>query len=334
MASPPTPPFDLSADVVALCGTIERLLGRCEGLGAIVPSPQLRRQNRVRTVQGTAAIEGNTLSEAQVTDVLDGKRVRGPAREIAEIKNAIAAYDLAASFKPGAERDLLRAHGALMAGLAPDAGRYRKGNVGVVAGSRVAHVAPKAARVPALMNDVLAFAGNEQSAPTLVRACVVHYEIEFIHPFSDGNGRIGRLWQHVMLRTHSPVFEHLPTESLIKAHQADYYDALARSDRAGSAGPFLLFMLEQISESLQQWLEAFRPSRPDAASRLAAAASHFGRKPFSRKDYLALHKSISAPTASRDLRAGVERGELRMQGEKATARYVFLQGKVGKRKLK
>jgi len=328
----PAPPFDLSPEVLALCSAIERLLGRSEGVGASAPSPQLRRQNRVRTVQATAAIEGNTLSLSQVTDVLDGKRVRGPAREISEIKNAIAAYDLAPSLHPGSERDLLRAHRTLMADLAPDAGRYRRGNVGVIAGSRVAHVAPKADRVPALMRDLLEFAATEQAAPTLVRACVVHYEIEFIHPFGDGNGRVGRLWQHVMLRAHSPVFEHLPTESLIKEHQAAYYDALARSDRAGRATPFVLFMLEQLHESLTRWLKAFRPARANATTRLAAAAVRFGREPFSRKDYLTLHQDISAPTASRDLRTGVGRGDLRMQGDKATARYVFVPRTKGKRR--
>jgi len=210
--APSRPPFDLSGEVLALCASIERLLGRCEGLGAATPSPELRRENRVRTVHATSAIEGNTLSLEQVTDILDGKRVRGPAREILEIKNAIAAYDLAQALDAAVERDLLRAHGALMAGLIPDAGRYRRGNVGVLAGSRVAHVAPKAARVPALMTDLLAFIASDRTASLLVRACVVHYEIEFIHPFSDGNGRLGRLWQHVMLRAHSPVFDHLPAE--------------------------------------------------------------------------------------------------------------------------
>jgi Fic family protein len=252
--------------------------------------------------------------------------VRGPQREVAEVKNAIAAYDLAPSLDAGSQRDLLRAHGVLMAGLAADAGRYRRGNVGVLAGSRVAHVAPKAARVPGLMADLLAFAATDRTAPLLVRACVVHYEIEFIHPFSDGNGRMGRLWQHAMLRGHSPVFEHLPTESLIKQHQAAYYDALAAADRSGNADSFVLFMLERLRESLAELVETFRPVRPDAGARLSEAALRFGREAFSRKDYLVLHKGISAPTASRDLRVGVERGLLRMRGEKATARYEFASG--------
>jgi Fic family protein len=317
------PPFDLTPAVLGFCTRIERLIGRCEGLGGAVPAPQLRRRNRIRTVQATAAIEGNTLSVDQVTAVLDGKRVRGSVREIAEVANAIAAYELVARLDPHSERDLLRAHGVLMAGVSDDAGRYRRGNVGILTGSRVTHVAPKASRVPALMNDLFQFLATDRDTPAVVSASVFHYELELIHPFSDGNGRIGRLWQHTLLRRHSPLFEHLPTESLIKARQADYYDALARSDRAGNATPFLVFMLEQLEQSLSQFFEEFRPARTDASTRLSTAAAHFGAGSFSRKDYMAVHKGISQATASRDLRAGVAGGALIVRGDKATARYVF-----------
>jgi Fic family protein len=317
------PPFELAPQVVAACSRIERLLGRCEGLGGATPEPRLRRLNRIRTVQATTAIEGNTLSLEQVTAVLEGKRVRGPAREILEVKNALAAYELVPRLDPRSQADLLRAHAVLMAGLASDAGRYRRGNVGVLAGSRVTHVAPQAKRVRALMDDLFAFIASDRETPALVTACVFHYELEFIHPFSDGNGRVGRLWQHALLCAHSPVFAHVPAESMIKAQQRSYYDALARSDKAGDATAFVVFMLEQLETSLLRFVEEFRPSRSDARARLTAAAAHFATRTFSRRDYLALHRGISQATASRDLRAGVVSGQLQVRGDKAMARYVF-----------
>jgi Fic family protein len=321
------PPFELTPEIVSSCTRIERLLGRCEGFGGAAPEPRLRRLNRIRTVQATTAIEGNTLSVEQVTAVLDGKRVRGPAREILEVKNALAAYDLVPRLDPLAQPDLLRAHAVLMAGLASDAGRYRRGNVGVVTGSRVTHVAPPAKRVPALMDDLFAFVATDRDTPPLVKACVFHYELEFIHPFSDGNGRAGRLWQHALLYGHSSVFAYVPTESMIKAQQRSYYEALARSDKAGDATSFVTFMLEQLETSLLRFIDEFRPARSDARVRLSAAAAHFATNTFSRRDYLTLHRGISQATASRDLRDGVRSGQLRVSGDRATARYTFKSAK-------
>jgi len=283
----------------------------------------LRRHNLVRTVQATAAIEGNTLSLDQVTAVLEGKRVRGSAREVREITNALAAYEMVPQFDPLSQADLLRGHASLMIGLVEDAGHYRRGDVGVVTGPRVTHVAPPAKRVPLLMTDLFAFLAKDHDTPALVKACVFHYELEFIHPFSDGNGRAGRLWQHALLYRHSHVFAHVPAESLIKNQQHLYYDALSRSDKAGDATPFITFMLAVIEESLTEFVKEVRPSHLDATARLDAAFARFGSTPFSRKNYLALHKSIGPATASRDLRAGVEAGTLRVRGDKATARYHF-----------
>jgi Fic family protein len=318
------PPFNLSPAIISACTRIERLVGLSEGLGGATPEAKLRRQNLIRTVQATAAIEGNTLSLDQVTAVLEGKRIRGASREVREITNAVEAYRLVPEFNPHSERHLLRAHGVLMAGLVDDAGRYRRGNVGVITGARVTHVAPPAKRVPTLMQDLFAFTAKAKDVPTLVKACVFHDELEFIHPFTDGNGRVGRLWQHAILYAHSDVFAHVPAESLIKTRQHAYYDALSRSDKAGDATSFIEFMLGVLEDSLTEFVAAFRPVRSDVTARLQAAASRFGPASFSRKDYLALHKGISPATASRDLRAGVEQGILRMRGEKATARYRFV----------
>jgi Fic family protein len=317
------PPFEVTPRVVASVAAIERLLGRFEGLQRPAPTPKLRRNLAVRTVQATLAIEGEAISREQITAMLDGKRVRGTPRELLAAKNAVAAYERAASFRPEREADLLRAHGLLMTGLIPDAGRYRKGNVGVVAGSRIAHVAPQAKRVATLVQQLLSFVRDDRDTHPIVKSALVHYELEFIHPFSDGNGRIGRLWQHVMLTRFDQAFNHVPVETVVRERQADYYNALASSDRSGTATPFVELSLETIHTALQTFLVELRPVRPSAAERLERARSHFGRGTFSRQDYIVLMQPISTATASRDLALAVREGLATREGDKATATYRF-----------
>jgi Fic family protein len=317
------PPFELTPAVLAAVAEIMRLVGRYEGSGAQAPQPKLRRENRIRTVRASVAIEGNTLAEEQVSAVLDGRRAVGPAREVREVRNAIAAYALAPALDPGREEHLLRAHRVLMTGLTPDAGRYRRKGVGVLQGSRVAHVAPPAARVPGLVEDLLRWAKTDRETHPAIKAAVLHYELEFIHPFSDGNGRAGRLWQHVALVRFHPAFEHVPVESVIHARQADYYRTLALSDRAGSATPFLEFALAASRDALAELVGALRPERATPESRLESARQAFVHRDFSRKEYMALHTGISTATASRDLALGVERRMLSKRGTKAVARYGF-----------
>lgn len=311
---------------------IERLLGISEGRGGLAPEPKLRRQNRIQTVAATTAIEGNTLPLQHITAILDGKRVLGPAREIIEVKNAIRAYEAVTSLDPLSEAHMLRAHGLLMAELSADAGRYRCSTVGVLAGSRVAHVAPKAARVPALMAALFEFLREDAETPPLVKACVFHYEVEFIHPFVDGNGRLGRLWQHALFIRHSAMLAHVPTESVIKDHQQAYYSALALSDRAGDSTVFVTFMLEQLHTALQRFVAQVKPERPSGLARVQAAAAHFGERWFSRRHYLALYPGLSPATASRDLKTGTDQGILRVKGDKATARYLFKRSGARKRR--
>jgi Fic family protein len=318
------PPFEITRRVLSLCSEIARLVGRCEAAAGGLAEPQLRRGNRVRTVQASVAIEGNTLSLEQVTDVLDGKRVVGAADEIREVKNAVKAYQLAPKLDATSTRDFLKAHGTMMAGLARDAGRWRAGDVGVMWGSKVGHVAPRAGRVPELMASFFEYLREDVETPAFVKACVAHYEIEFIHPFTDGNGRMGRLWQHVVLLGESPVFALVPVESIIKERQQAYYEALARSDRAGDSTVFVEFALGAMKAALEELVGQLRPRAPDLAQRLAAAQAHFGRRWFSRREYLALHRGIQTATASRDLRAATEGGSLGREGDKATARYRFV----------
>ncbi|HEY2405755.1 MAG TPA: Fic family protein [Polyangiaceae bacterium] len=317
------PPFDISPKALRLATEIARLLGRYEGLSSPKPQPKLRRHNQIRTVLGSVAIEGNALSLDQVTAILEGKRVVGPRRDVLEVQNAIKTYARAASLNPFRSADLLTAHGSMMRGLLADAGHYRSTAVGVLQGSRVAHVAPPAKRVPELVARLLAFLKPDPTLLPLIQAAVAHYEIEFIHPFSDGNGRVGRLWQHVLLVHDHPLFEYLPTESVIFAKQAEYYRVLGACDKAGNSTLFVEFSLATIHESLDEFMSALRPGPVTAAARLEIARRAFRDQQFSRKDYLAHFPLLSSATASRDLKSAVDGKALARTGDKALARYRF-----------
>jgi Fic family protein len=209
----------------------------------------LRRSNRLRTIQGSLAIEGNTLSLEQVTAVVAGKRVLGSAREVQEVRGAVEAYDRFGTWDPAKRDDLLAAHGVLMAGLVDRPGHFRTTAAGIQRGEEVVHVAPPAGQVRALMNELLAWLRTTGDHP-LIAACVFHYEFEFIHPFVDGNGRMGRLWQTLILSRWKPLFALVPVESLIRDQQAGYYAALNESNRAGALTPFIAFMLQVIHDAL------------------------------------------------------------------------------------
>ncbi len=211
---------------------------------------RLRRLARVRAVRGSLAIEGNVLSEAQVATILEGKPVTAPPRDVQEARNAIRAYERCPEWDPAREPDLLRAHEILMTGLLDAPGRYRRTGVRVIGGGRVHHVGPPAARVPRLTADLLAWLGETGEHP-LIAGAVFHYEFEFIHPFEDGNGRMGRLWQTSILSRWRPLFAYVPVESLIQARQSAYYDAIRRSSADGESTPFVAFILDVILEALR-----------------------------------------------------------------------------------
>lgn len=301
---------------------IERLIGRIEGLEQLKPQPHLRKSNRVRTIQGSLAIEGNTLDLDQVTALLEGKRIIGRKEEIQEALNAIKVYESMADFDPFSPKSLLKSHRLMMDGLIPDAGKWRTRNVGILKGSKVSHIAPKADRVPHLMDDLFLFLKDEELNP-LIRSCVFHYELEFIHPFQDGNGRIGRFWHTLLLYNYHPAFEFIPIESLIRDHQQEYYAALESSDRAGDSTAFVDFSLGIILESLEDFISAFAPKPLTATERISRAKEQFARQQFSRKHYLELFKTISTATASRDLKQAVDSNSLTKTGEKALTFYRF-----------
>jgi len=243
------PPFTVSAKAINLIakisGQLERYAIRMEQEDTL----RLRRANRIKTIHSSLAIEGNTLSEGEVQAVLEGKKVVAPLKEIQEVKNAIKTYELYPKLNPFSIQDLLLAHGTMMSGLVDEAGMFRKGGVGVFDGDKPIHIAPPPDRVRDLMSNLFGWLENADDH-LLIRSCVFHYEFEFIHPFADGNGRIGRLWQSLILGRLNPIFEHLPVENMVYSNQQAYYHAINRSSDLGDSGPFIDFMLEEILNAL------------------------------------------------------------------------------------
>ena len=243
------PPFTISPKAINLIASISSQLERYAIKMGQSDSLRLRRANRIKTIHSSLAIEGNTLSEGEVKAVLEGKTVIAPLKEIQEVRNAIKTYELYPKLDPFSLQDLLLAHGTMMAGLVDEAGMFRKGGVGVFDGDKPVHIAPQADRVRDLMNDLFVWLENADDH-LLIRSCVFHYEFEFIHPFADGNGRIGRLWQSLILGRLNPVFEHLPVENMVYSNQQAYYNAINKSSYLADSGPFIDFMLEEILNAL------------------------------------------------------------------------------------
>ena len=244
------PPFTVSAEAINLIaeisGHIERYAIRLEQEDGL----RLRKANRIKTIHSSLAIEGNTLTENEVRDIIDGKNVVAPLKQIQEVKNAIATYELYPKLNPFSVKDLLKAHGVMMQALVDDAGKFRRSGVGVFSEHGLVHMVPPADRVPMLMDDLFGWL-KESKDHLLIRSCVFHYEFEFIHPFIDGNGRTGRLWQSLILGKLHPLFEHLPVENMVYANQQAYYDAITASTNAGQSGPFIDFRLNEIFKTLK-----------------------------------------------------------------------------------
>lgn len=243
------PPYTITLEILNRVAEISEAVGRLAVLSSEVRALRLRRINRIRTIHGSLAIEGNTLSEAQITAILEGKRVIAPPREVQEVKNALSAYDRFDTWRPEVEKDLLEAHRVLMSNLIDEVGVYRSSGVGVMAGGQVIHMAPPAERVPQLMGDLFRWLATTDAHP-LIASSVFHYEFEFIHPFADGNGRMGRLWQSLILARWNPLFADTPVESLVFEHQAEYYQVLQESSQQADSAPFIAFMLRMILEAV------------------------------------------------------------------------------------
>jgi len=314
------PPYEITPLILKLIARIYGQLGEVKANFLSKPNPQLRKQNKIKTIHASLQIEGNTLTEGQVTAILENKRVIGPNKDILEVMNAIKVYESLEQFIPTSKKSFLNGHKLLMHGLIKDAGKYRSTGVGIMHGSQIAHLAPPFDMVPHLMDDLFEYLKSKDEL-VFIKSCVFHYEMEFIHPFLDGNGRMGRLWQTLILQKEYSVFEYLPVETLIHSNQSDYYKALSLSDQQGKSTPFIEYMLEIIAKSLEELLQY--NSRIMTQQQRLEYFIQLGISPFTRKDYMNVFKDISSATASRDLLLGVKLKWIVKFGTKNKTSYIL-----------
>lgn len=252
MSASYTPPYSVTETITNLIVEIGELVGSLTAWQHMEKNPRLRRDNRIRTIHASLAIENNSLSLDQVTSIINGKRVLGKPSEIREVKNAYEAYDQLLAFNPYSMEDLLHAHQILMADLVKEAGQFRTGGVGIFRGTEIVHMAPPAEMVYNHMANLLQWVESSKEHP-LIKSCIFHYEFEFIHPFSDGNGRMGRMWNTLLLYQWKPIFAWIPVESIIRERQTEYYDALGQADSRADATPFVEFLLQAILDTLKNF---------------------------------------------------------------------------------
>jgi Fic family protein len=248
------PPYEINTSIINKVAAIMKMIGKFSSMNNLISQPLLRRKNQIKSIHSSLAIENNQLSESQVKDLINGKLVIGPQKDILEVQNAIKVYEKIQDINPYTQKDLLKYHKLLMTSLVPDEGLYRKGQVGVFDDEKAIFMAPPADRVPSLMNNLYDYL-NHYDENIFIKSCVFHYEFEFIHPFSDGNGRMGRLFQTCLLAKEEELFYYLPVESIIKKKQQTYYDAISRSNLEGLSNVFIEFMLDAIIETMNETLK-------------------------------------------------------------------------------
>lgn len=280
------PPYDVTDEMLELTSEIAENLGKLSNVDDLERLPRLRRVNRIKSIQSSLAIENNTLSLIQVTDVIDGKRVLGPQEDIFAVKNAFNAYKMLPDLDPFSLSDLKKAHGVMMQGLVEGAGKFRTNSVGVFDESgKVIHVAPPCDMVNGLMEQLFEWLKTSK-AHMLIRSSIFHYEFEFIHPFADGNGRTGRLWQTALLADWKPVFEWIPVESIIKDHQAEYYHAIGLSTSEGKSNSFIMFMLGIIKKAVEELIRDTRSLQSHISSQVKALMSVIETYPMSATELM------------------------------------------------
>jgi Fic family protein len=315
------PPYKITTRILELIASISEKIGEVNAAYLYKPPTELRKKNRIKTIQSSLEIEGNSLSLDQVTAILDNKRIIAPKKDILEVKNAIKAYEDLDTYNPTSLTSFCNAHSTLMNGLIKNAGKIRTKSVGIIKGAKVTHIAPPGDVVKSLVKDLFGYLKKDKDL-ILIKSCVFHYEIEFIHPFMDGNGRMGRLWQTVILRQYSPVFEFLPIESLIKVRQSEYYKILGESDNKGDSTGFIEYILQIINESLEELLTNQNVNLT-SKDRINIFKEKIRKSSFNRQDYMRYFKDISTATASRDLKLAVDDGILEKTGDKRTTLYKF-----------
>ena len=308
------PPFEITEAALSDVMEISELVGKISSTQNLSTSPILRRQNRIRTIYSSLAIEQNTLSLEQVTAVLSGKRVLAPPKDIAEVKNAYEIYDHLAELNPYSIDDLLLAHRTMMQGLVHEAGEFRSRPVGVVDNQgNVLHFGTLPQYVPYLMEELVQWT-ESSPFPLLIKSCVFHYEFEVIHPFADGNGRIGRLWHTLLLSKWNPLFAWLPIESIIHDHQVEYYAAINQSNAQGEGTAFIEFMLGIIKEALQEAIDEQPAEKPSMQSkeelRWEKIADFLRTNSTIKNSDVQNFLDVSSATASRILNALTKEGKL------------------------
>lgn len=303
-------PFQINSNIINLVADISELSGQISINSKLTNSPQLRRTNRIKTIYSSLAIEQNTLTIEQVTDVIAGKRILAPPKDIAEVKNAYEIYDCLDSLNPYDVNDLLHAHGVMVRDLVSDAGEFRTKPVGVVdSNGNILHFGTLPAYVPQLVCDLLDWVKND-SLHILIKSCVFHYEFELIHPFSDGNGRIGRLWHTLLLSTWNPMFAWLPIESIIHNKQSEYYEAINMSNNNADSTVFIEFMLGAIKSALLDVTESSSAKTDKASNREKVIKEYLiSNNVISNKNVCELF-NVSTSTANRILNVMLEKGDI------------------------
>lgn len=307
------PPYDITEEMLERTSEIMESLGRLNNVSDLEKLPRLRRVNRIKSIQSSLAIENNTLSLEQVTDVIDGKRVLGPQDDILAVQNAFAAYKMLPSFDPFSLADLKKAHGVMMQGLMKEAGQWRSGSVGVInEQGKVIHVAPPQDMAASLMKQLFDWLKTSKTH-MLIRSSVFHYEFEFIHPFADGNGRTGRLWQTALLASWKPIFEWIPIESIIKDNQEEYYRAIGLSTSEGKSNRFILFMLGVIQKAVGELARDARNHQSHISNQIKALMSVIESYPMSALELMDKLGLKSRPTFRKNyLQPALEAGLIGM----------------------
>lgn len=315
--------------MLSLVADISERVGLVSALNILPSVPHLRKQNRIRTIHSSLAIEQNTLSLQQVTDVIEGKRVLGRAEEIREVKNAYRAYEEIMNYDAHSVGDLLKAHGLMMSDLVKEAGKFRSGGVGVFGESGLVHLAPPARLVPTHIANLFEwYAASE--VHVLVKSAVFHYEFEFIHPFADGNGRMGRLWHSKLMAEWNSVFYWLPVEDLIREHQEEYYAALNASDNKGESTLFVELMLTLVKAALDdlasaQFLANQKSSQESVEESNQEMLCLIKDNPQITTNQLSRLTGLSVSGVKKRLSMLKEQGRLRREGSTKAGRWVVIE---------
>ena len=280
------PPFDLTEEMLGLTSDIMELLGQMNSVRDLDKLPRLRRVNRIKSIHSSLAMENNTLSLEQVTDVINGKKVLAPKDDILAVKNAYEVYESLPALDPYSVSDLLRAHAVMMKDLIGNAGSFRTFSVGVInEKGAVIHVAPTHSMVVPLIGQLFDWLSRSKTH-ILIKSCIFHYEFEFIHPFLDGNGRMGRLWQTALLAKWKPLFDWIPIESQIREHREEYYRAISLSTSEGKSNRFILYMLGVIKAALEGIVSDTREHFDHIDRRVSALMSVIEVYPLSARELM------------------------------------------------